>query len=328
MNTRRLPRRIACAALLACLAATSLSPSAMAHGQRNGRIAFNHTVFGLAEDIVTIEPDGSDPRQLTHVAVGQGAELPAWDPDGDRLYFDSDLAGGVHLFAVGGNGRGLTQLTHTDGSEYSARVSPDKKLLAFEHETADFATGGIFLARRHGLGLGEFRQLTASPALATGGFDTGPDFSPDGSKIAFLRVLTQDRPTAESAIFVIGLDGLGLSQVTPYSLNASSPRWSPDGSRLLFSSNADNHSDQLSANVYTVRPDGTQLTQLTHERDNRHDFTPDWAPDGTKIVYAHTSAGEDHTELHVKNLLTGRVSVIWRGTPGSQDQDPDWGPRR
>jgi Tol biopolymer transport system component len=315
------------AALLACLAATSLSSAAIAHGDGNGRIAFDHAVFDAAQDIVTIDPDGSDPRQLTHLPPGQGAELPGWDASDNRVFFDSDLAGNVHLFAVNANGNGLRQITRTDGFERGARVSPDGKLLALEHEDSDFTSAGVFIARKRGLNLGAFRQLTTSPALAMDGFDAPGDFSPDGSRLAFLRVLSPHAPSAASAIFVVALDGRGLRQVTPYSLNASIPRWSPDGSRLLFSSNWDNHSDQLSANVYTVRPDGSRLTQITHERDNRHAFTPDWSPDGTRIVYAYAAPLLDHTELHVRNLATGRVCVIWRGSPGSHDQDPDWGPR-
>jgi Tol biopolymer transport system component len=327
VNARRVPWRAACAALLACLVATSLSPAAVAHGPRNGRIAFSHAVSDGAQDIVTIGPNGGDVRALTALPPAQGAELPAWDPNGDRVYFDSDLAGNVHLFAVNGNGHGPTQLTHTDGFEIGVRVSPDGRLVALEHEDSEFTSGGVFVARKRGLTLGGFRQLTASPALAMGGFDTPGDFSPDGSKLTFLRVLSSSPGAAASAIFVIGLDGRGLTQVTPYSLNASIPRWSPDGSRLLFSSNWDNFSDQLSANVYSVRPDGTRLTQITHDRDNRHAFTPDWAPDGTRIVYAHATPDADSTELRVRNLATGRVSVIWRGSPGTHDQDPDWGPR-
>jgi WD40-like Beta Propeller Repeat len=212
----------------------------------------------------------------------------------------------------------LKQVTRTDGFEAGARVSADGELVAVEHEDAAFATGGVHIARGRGPALADFRRLTASPALAMGGFDAPGDFSPDGSKLAFLRVPGTSAPAAASAIFVIGLDGHRLTQVTPYALNASIPRWSPDGSRLLFSSNWDNHSD---------RPDGTRLTQITHERDHRHAFTPDWAPDGTHIGYAFVAPGMDHTELHVRDLATGSVSVISRGAAGTHDQDPDWGPK-
>ena len=303
----------------------------VAHDERDGRIVFTHfvfghPVFGVQEDIFTIRPDGSDARQLTHTpSTEEGSHSAVWGPVGFRIVFGSDRAGNQHVFAMNANGGGVRQITATDGYEFTPDVSPDGRLLALEHDAADFSTSGIFLGPRRGGGLDDFRQLTDSPAAATGGFDTNPDFSPDGSKIAFMRALSTQPPTAMTAIFVIGIDGRGLRQVTPYSLNAIYPRWSPDGRRLLFSSNGENHSDQLSANVYTVRPDGTRLTQLTHEANGNHAFTADWAPDGTKIVFAHATAGEAHTDLNVMDLRTGHVFVIWRGIDGTQDQDPDWG---
>jgi Tol biopolymer transport system component len=317
----------ACTLLLVCLVAASAVPAATADQPRDGRIAFEHAVEGGAQDIVVVDPDGSNARQLTHLPTDQGAELAAWDTRGDRLLFDSDMAGNVHLFAVNSDGGRLRQLTDTDGFEIGPRVSADGTLMALEHEDSAFTSGGVYIARKRGLTLGPLRQLTASPALTMGGFDGPGDFSPDGSKVAFLRVLSQAAPTAASAVFIIGINGHGLRQVTPYELNASPPRWSPDGSRLLFSSNYDNHSDQHSANVYTVRPDGSQLTQITHERDNHHAFSPGWSPDGREIVYVYAAPELDGNELRVRRLATGRESVIWRSEPGGHPNHPDWGPR-
>jgi Tol biopolymer transport system component len=45
--------------------------------------------------------------------------------------------------------------------------------------------------------------------------------------IAFMRVLSTQRPNAQTAVFVIRRDGNGLRQLTPYELNAIYPRWSP-----------------------------------------------------------------------------------------------------
>jgi Tol biopolymer transport system component len=324
-------RRLTChalGALLACLVAAA-PPGAAAHRTKDGPIAFSHAVDGGAQDILSIHADGGDARRLTRLAPGLGAELPAWDPGGRRVYFDSDLAGGIlpHVFAVDALGHQLRQITRGDAAEVGPRISPDGRLIALERENATFTTGGVYVARKRGTSLGPLSQLTAAPTLSAGGFDAPGDFSPDGSRLAFLRVLSTTAPNARSAVFVIGLDGRGLTQVTPYELNASLPRWSPDATRLLFSSNWDNHSPDRSANVYSVRPDGSDLTQITHERHNRHAFTPDWAPHGTRIVYAYAAPDlQDHTELHVRNLAGGRERIIWRGEPGSHSQDPDWGP--
>jgi TolB protein len=66
------------------------------------------------------------------------------------------------------------------------------------------------------------------------------------------------------SIFVIGADGRGLRQVTPWRLDAGDhPDWSPDGRRILF--RAPEHFF-AGSNLWTVRPDGTGLKQLTHFR--------------------------------------------------------------
>jgi Tol biopolymer transport system component len=313
--------------LLACLAIATAAPAAAAHPHRDGgnAIAFSF-ITDASQDILTVFPGGGGLRNLTHVGSGQGAEGAAWDPTGRHVYFDSDIAGGIHAFAVDAQGRHITQLTSGAGTEFAPRIAPDGRLVALEHENADLTVGGVFLARRTRDGLADLRRLTTAPALAIGGFDTPGDFSPDGSQVAFLRVLSTTRPDARSAVFVIGIDGRRQRQVTPYEVNASPPRWSPDGSRLLFSSNWDNFTDQRNANVYSVRPDGTHLVQITREPVGDHAFTPDWSPEARQIVYGHASAGQDHTELWIRELATGRTSVAWSGASETGVLDPDWSP--
>src|SRR5439155_26581386 len=118
-------RRILIAALAgAGLAALGITvASSHAAPDRNGRIAFTHRSFTHEccqeiDDVMTIEPDGSDPRRLTNTAPGGGSEGPAWAAHGNRILFDSDRADGrSHLFSMNGNGNGVTQLTHGAGNE-------------------------------------------------------------------------------------------------------------------------------------------------------------------------------------------------------------------
>lgn len=70
-------------------------------------------------------------------------------------------------------------------------------------------------------------QLTTSKEGAS-----QPAWSPDGSKIAFVR--TAD---GKPQIFVLSLKGGEPQQITKYKYGASNPKWSPDGKKILFSSN-------------------------------------------------------------------------------------------
>ena len=72
------------------------------------------------------------------------------------------------------------------------------------------------------------RRLTS-----TRGGESGPDWSPDGRRIAFSARREGDEA---SQLYVIDLGGGESIRVTNISTGARSPRWRPDGKALLFTS--------------------------------------------------------------------------------------------
>jgi len=319
-------------ATIAALGVTVASSRADDRGPRvrdRGRIVVTHVTFrreccATAADVLTMNADGSDPRQLTHNDWGQVSQEPAWGRRG-RIYFDGGPLDGLgHLFRMNANGRGLRQITEGDGSECCAGPSPVDETIAFDGffpaEAPDGAQG-IYLTDDRGGSYEDFRRLTVAPA---GGFDTGPNISPNGRKVAFRRVLSDaPGPDAMSAVFVVGLDGRGLRQLTPYSLDAAYPRWSPDGRRIAFSSNRDSHFDLQ--DIWVVNADGTGLMQLTHGGPGNPSFLPDWSPDGRHLVYAHFLPTGFFTQLVVIDADGGNPRVIWQGADFTYDLRPDWG---
>jgi TolB protein len=327
-------RRLLIAALagaaFAALGITIASSHAAGRAAHNGRIAvlhvsFRHDCCAVAADVLTMEPDGSDPQQLTHNDWGQASADPAWGKN-NWIYFDNGPIDGLsHLLRMNANGQGLTQITHGDGSECCVGASPGGKLIAFDGyfpAVAPDGAQGIYLTDQHGGSYPDFTRLTVAPP---GGYDTQPDISADGRTVAFRRVLSDSGPDAASAVFVIGLDGSGLRQLTPYSLDAVYPHWSPDGSQLVFSSNRD--TDFGLQQVWVVNADGSGLTQLTHEPPDNPSFLPDWSPDGTKVVFAHFLPTGFFTQLRVINADGSDEHVIWQGADFSYDLRPSWGTR-
>ncbi len=73
-------------------------------------------------------------------------------------------------------------------------------------------------------------------SLATRDALTSPAISPDGSKIAFSAVVG-DGSLGLYAIFLVNIDGSGLTQLTPGSYSELDPAWSPDGNSIVFSRN-------------------------------------------------------------------------------------------
>ena len=66
--------------------------------------------------------------------------------------------------------------------------------------------------------------------LTSGGMDTAPRWSPDGSRLAFLRKGSEEEDMAQVAI--LRLDGGEASVITEFELGASEIAWSPDGSKI------------------------------------------------------------------------------------------------
>jgi Tol biopolymer transport system component len=133
-------------------------------------------------------------------------------------------------------------------------------------------------------------------------FEPGLAFSPDGSRLAFVRGLEDPRsviaimdmatgavvelestagaasppswsPDGAHLVFgssVVDADGTNLHQVVPTALSSGStfggPRWSPDGSLIVFTSLVETviqGNSQRLIDIYTVRPDGSGLQRIT-----------------------------------------------------------------
>jgi Tol biopolymer transport system component len=64
--------------------------------------------------------------------------------------------------------------------------------------------------------------------------DFGPDWSPDGTKIAFER----DQDGNGNIYAMNAADGSNQIRLTKSTANDCNPRWSPDGTKIVFDSNA------------------------------------------------------------------------------------------
>jgi dipeptidyl aminopeptidase/acylaminoacyl peptidase/CubicO group peptidase (beta-lactamase class C family) len=152
---------------------------------------------------------------------------------------------------------------------------------------------------------GQARQLTRGPA------DSSPQWSPDGTRLAFLRA--QDGP---GQLWLLPVDGGEPEQLTTLPLGAGEPRWSPDGTRLAFAApvdvaaatgeddaaratrrNAPIVADRLDYQVdgagflrtirkhlHVVDLDTSRCRQVTD--GDWHAGDPAWSPDGTTLAFA------------------------------------------
>jgi len=110
--------------------------------------------------------------------------------------------------------------------------------------------------------------------------DSGPVWSPDGSKIAFVS-----QRDGNQEIYVVNIDGSGLTNLSQSSASDFHPAWSPDGSQIAFVSDRDGN-----AEIYVMNAsDGSGMLRLTS--NTASDYSPAWSPDSNWIAYASTRSG-------------------------------------
>jgi TolB protein len=185
--------------------------------------------------------------------------------------------------------RRLTNLTGLGlGGAHFANWSPDGRKVVFNSFWGGLPKRDIYVIDIDGAGL---TKLTQDPDPLVPIDDTRPDWSPDGSRIAF-----QSNRTGNNEIFLMNPDGTDVLQLTSHAATDAAPEWSPDGERIAFQSNRDGNDD-----IWVMNADGSGLVQLT-DNDVR-DAKPSWSRDGKRIAFHRDVAylGEVHGELFTMN---------------------------
>lgn len=158
-----------------------------------------------------------------------------------------------------------------------------------------FASGGRILTIDS---QGEDRRLL-SGGLQAGHSDAGdsaPAFSPDGSRIAFVRTPEQGSGQ-RSQVFVMNADGSGQQALTPLGKSAfGDPQWSPDGATLVFGRYTSGEGAFRSA-IVTVAADGgplaVVLAQRLSERTPSILGEPSFVPGTDRISYTRVEFTRD-----------------------------------
>lgn len=253
----------------------------------------------------TVTPVGAPPAaQRGLLVVSNATTGGAFDPDGfvvtieggrtatmelnDEVTFD-DLAEANYTAVLGGVASncsvsgGLTRPIGVRPGE-TARVT----FAVVCQPTPELAAIRIVFARASGdYGFRAGSAIVAMNAdggdrvpLTSGEFnDYGPDVSPDGRKIAFMRDALA-APYLDSEIHVMNADGTGLTRVREGV--SYDPDWSPDGSRIVFGGLG----DHWGGPVLVMSADGRGEVRLTGgTQELAEDAWPAWSPDGTRIAF-------------------------------------------
>jgi dipeptidyl aminopeptidase/acylaminoacyl peptidase len=305
-------------------------------------------------DIWQVKCDGSDRRQLTFSTENETA--PKWSPDGKYISFLSSRPGvakGNQVWLLPRGGGEARQLTQLKGGVIGYEWAPDSKRLALvrrhggdeAEDGAEANAGGggkpaapkpivvdAYEFKRDGptflTGSGRNRiflfdldtqkeQLLTSDSDANGEFiESGPSWSPDGSKIAFVSNHDDhwDRTRNNDVFVVDAKPGSASKKLTTWNGQDGGGGfgdglvWSPDGSLIAYGQGSEPKFNFHSLNRLAVVPVSGGAPRVLTESLDRGVSGTFFSVDGKSLVF--TVADDRTVYLATVPVAGGKVDRL------------------
>jgi Tol biopolymer transport system component len=247
---------------------------------KNGRI-----VFIQDGEVFTMQPDGSDIKQLTQLSPDNSAAWAAWSADGKQIVFNEfpPPDGVAQVWAMNADGTNQRLIFAEEKySENRPSFSPDGRRVVFARcllLVGDGDTCAIYTVGVDGQGLEAVTRFHRDTTARS------PMFSPDGKTIAFIQ--SNDAVGGFFGVtYLVNSDGTNLRRITEPEPCLIRPDWSPDGTKITTFAHFCNPQNET---IAVMEADGKNVRYLTDNGtdyfNGPHDRNPAFSPDGEFIVF-------------------------------------------
>jgi Tol biopolymer transport system component len=244
--------------------------------------------FRPGTDQILFASTHHDPKSKQY----QDEEL-AFRASGKERRYAWDYDAEMEIYAYAEKSGALTRLTNARGYDAEAAYSPDGQWIVFSSmrdaynrplsaaEEKQLATdpsyfGEIYIMKADGSGQ---KRLTNTP-----GYDGGPFFTTDGTRIVWRRF---DEQGLIADVWTMNLDGSDPKQITTFKAMSWAPYEHPSGEYILFASNKLGFEN---FEVFMVDKAGTkEPVRITYS--DGFDGLPVPSPDGTQLAFTSSRSG-------------------------------------
>ncbi|GMG81404.1 M28 family peptidase [Paralimibaculum aggregatum] len=212
----------------------------------------------------------------------------AWDYDPAFDLTEFDMASGTYTALAPAEGYDAEGAYSPDGGRivfasnrhaYAGTLAPEAAA-RLEHDPSYFMD--LYVMNADGTGL---RRLTDTP-----GYDGGPFWSADGSRITWRR-FAPDGATAE--VFTMAADGSDARQVTHLGAMSWAPFFHPSGEYIVFASNLEGFGN---FELYLVDAAGRREPVRITEREG-FDGLASFSPDGATIAWTSNATPARRSQI-------------------------------
>jgi Tol biopolymer transport system component len=288
---------------------------------------------------------GAAMAALTALAALSGTARVAEAAFSEKIIFASNRAAGKgvtnptgdrEIFKMTSNGTGARQLTSNLGHDLEPTLSPDGTRIAYmsRGDQASNPEGDWEIYVMNAADGSGNKNLTDNGGNVD---DLVPDFSPDGTKIAYQsRGAQTSNAEGDSEVYVMNaLDGSGKRNPSHnyLTIDEYDADFSPDGTKIAYASRGNQSSNpEGDGEIYVMSAaDGSGQKNLSNDASYADDVYPQFSPNGQKIVF--TSRGvqgsnpEGDSEVYVMNALDGAGQANLSNTGAGVAEDvPQFSP--
>ena len=230
----------------------------------------------------------------------------AWANDGGSVYLKVDSFGSTRVVRTYTDGKEMD--LNITGWSYDLSVSPNSDNFIFSFSRGLGSGSELHAAR----GSGGDSKLLYQDRYTYISFARP---SPDGSRIAFIKIPDSQTPFTMGELWLMDADGSNARKLTDVDAgHGYAANWSPNGEWLAFvrrentgDESANELSDSLISNIYLVQVQSGELKQISSLTNGRAE-TPHWSPDGNTLAFNTVLDGR--MEVQIADIRTGENHAL------------------